>query len=143
MKYLILFTIMILCSSGTEQLYRSIVPGCPVGGGKVLGGVYQESNASVEQHLESEGKLKVSQGLAIVAISIVVSVCFANPMTGKICNYSLIGGATWFLNGILDMFVAKHIVLISWIAVLGVIFIILYKCKDHSIFKSIKAEIEN
>ena len=41
LKYIV-FLLMLSCAG--QDLYESVIPGCPVGGGRVVGGMYQKSD---------------------------------------------------------------------------------------------------
>ena len=85
-----------------------------------------------------EAYSKVSIGVSICVIAFAVSLLWTSRVTNTVCSVAMAGGGVWALIGFIKLFVATHIVLLCWVAFIGVAFAIIYRLRKRSINRSFR-----
>lgn len=107
-----------LSISATANEYESKVPGITLFG-YTIGGLYKKSERPrpeakpidrTSEKLMNKGVFRIQYGLGLCLLSFTVSIMFANPVTARISNYGLIGGAVVAGDGFMLVFIAEYLI---------------------------------
>ena len=146
-KYILPFLFCLFVNAG-ETYYKNIVPGCPVGGKKVIGGLYKECKPkcthkikpidNAKDMLVVSGYQRLQRGLTIALLAFICGLAFSNPIVHALSNIGLGGGGFLVLDGLLKIFVAQYLTILCWVLFIVILFIIIVRWRGHSITNSLK-----